>query len=159
MNDVESLSLQFEVVRGSGDLDAAYEIARSSIDVGDNFLAIEILEWLTVRGHLEAATQLGFLLKDDGDVDRALGLFGGAADAGLLDARLCMADLLSEIPGRAGDAEREYRWVLGERPGDEFAMFDLALLLVGQGRLEEGAVLFRSLADAGDRSAAVELDE
>lgn len=148
---------QFEVVRGSGDLDAAYGIARSSIDVGDIGLAIEILEWLTELGHLEAATQLGFLLKDDGEVDRALALFAGAADAGLLDARLCMADLLSELPGRAGDAEREYRRVLGERPGDEFAMFNLALLLVGQGRLAEGAALFRSLADAGDQSAAVEL--
>jgi len=104
-----------------------------------------------------AATQLGFLLKDDGEVDRALALFAGAADAGLLDARLCMADLLSELPGRAGDAEREYRRVLGERPGDEFAMFNLALLLVGQGRLAEGTALFRSLADAGDQSAAVEL--
>ncbi len=59
MKVVDRLRDQFEVVRGSGDLDAAYGIAGTALDVGEVDLAIEILEWLTELGHLGLRLNLG----------------------------------------------------------------------------------------------------
>ena len=155
MSDGDRLWGDFLAARAAVDKDKAFDVARLLFDDGDEDRAVAVLRWLVEEGHPDAAFQLGLLLAESGEVEEAATLLRVAADGGVADARVALADLLSDVLGNELLAEVEYRRAIEE--GSAVARFNLAMDLLDQGRVDEARVFLSELADTGDELAALEL--
>lgn len=148
----KSLYLYFEWAKSAQDLDLAFELAHDAFLGGEPAIGYEILDWLVELGETRAAVQLGRLVAGDGDHRRAVRLFKLATESGHHEAWVDLGNSIVELPGEEDVAEAAYRRGIEFTDSDK-GRFNLALLLIDQGRTDEVVGLLSGLAEEGDIEA------
>lgn len=144
-HDADTLDELDQHAGGDGDLEAAVAYFRASMVLGGD----------------GAADNLGTVLTWLGRYASAAEAFRAAVERGIEDARLSLANVLSDHLGKPLEAEREYQILVAT--GDANAMFNLGLLYVDLGRDDEAVEMFREAsglcdADASERLAGLLAD-
>jgi tetratricopeptide (TPR) repeat protein len=141
-------------IRGR-DADALNELGQRAGDAGDLTAAVACFRASMALGGEGAAHNLGIALTKLGRYGAAAEAYRFAAERGVEDARLNLANLLVDHLDDPVEAEREYRVLVAA--GDAVAMFNLGLLCVAQGRNDEAVELFREASERGDGEASEHL--
>lgn len=150
-----------------GDLDAAEECFLKSVELGDVDALVELGSVFQEAGNLssaeailrqaverdadEAPEYLAAVVRAQGRREEAVAVLETAVEAGSAGAHCALADLLADSYDALGQARRiDQLYQDAIDLGDADARHNFAIWLLDSGRREEGELLLRSSADAGD---------